>query len=464
MNEMVRKLKYGKLNMFRYKITRGMWKNFFNFELPDLFFSRKKSRSMSCTKNYSGDSNLPNSIIDITLYNPTSFLNGKSVKFKLWFDPEKRVEQLNNNFYLKMSDLSFDEREILKEIGYEMKLIVFKDKSCEISYKEQSNYLFDSTLTYLKKKLKDVIHYMENWLKEQLKEGLSEINEYITLNREGNHFTVNCKGKYFWTFILEDVKRSTPLNFKDLAQNYNEWFLDFYLPHADDTFKPKKLEFSEICRLFQDWNKNGLKNIHFTYHFYSHLMHRLIENDHPTALEIYKKEVKKKETSKSNYLTEAIKTEGNWYNHFDFNIPDRFFKKEIYLSTWKDYSYDTKNLIPRSIINLELYPGKTGSIESHLFPGENLDNNVFVISYYLERVNEIKEIEFEFHTYYKYGEFLAQKDRILRDLGETIRLFINLDKTFILHFFDNGFLPQDILFKDFKEKLSALIPTIAQRS
>ncbi|KKM06309.1 hypothetical protein LCGC14_1745290 [marine sediment metagenome] len=86
-----------------------------------------------------------------------------------------------------------------------------------------------------------------------------------------------------------------------------------------------------------------------------------------------------------------------------------------------------------------------------------LDNNVFVISYYLERGNEMKEIEFEAHTYYKYGEFLAQKDSILRNLGETIRLFINLDRSIILYFFDSGFLPQDVILKNFKEKLRAQI-------
>ncbi len=98
--------------MFKYEITRGKWKDFFNFKLSDLFFSREKSSSMSCSKDYSADSNLPNSTIDITLHNPTTHRNGKVLKFKLWFDPEKKVEQLNHDDYFKMSDLFYDEREI----------------------------------------------------------------------------------------------------------------------------------------------------------------------------------------------------------------------------------------------------------------------------------------------------------------------------------------------------------------
>jgi len=438
-----------------------MWKDFFNFELPDLFFSREKSGTISCSKIYSPDSNLPHSIIDITLYNPTTYRNGKTVKFKLWFDPEKRVQQLNQDNYFKMSDRFFDEREILEEIGVEMKLIIFRDKSCEISFKEQSNYSFDSTLTYLEKRFKVVIPYMENYLREHLKEDLQKINDYITLKLEDTLVRVYCKEKDFWTFILEDIGRTKSSVFKDLDQDYKTWFTAVYIPQAEEPFKPKKLEFSDVCRLFHDWDKNGLKNIQFTYHFYSHLMGSLIESGHPSALEIYKKEVKKKEKSKANYLTEAIKTEGNWNEFFDFKIPDKFFKKEIYLSTWQNYSYDTESFIPRSIISLELYPGKTGSMESQLYPGETLDNNMFAISYYLERVNEMKEIDFEKHTYYKYGEFLAQKATILRDLGETVRLFVYLDKTFILHFFEcEGFFPQDIIIPDFKQKLMSLISGI----
>ncbi len=443
--------------MFKYKITKGMWDDFFNFDLPDLFFSRKNSRVISFSKDYSADSKMPNSIIGLTLYNPTTSRNGKVVKYRLWFDPEKKVEKLNHDDYFKMSEFFYDEREILEIIGVEMKLIVYGDSSCEIRFKDQSNYSFTSVLTYLEKIFSDTIPYMENYLKELLEEDLLKINDFITLKLEETLIRVYCKERSFWVFALEDIRKFKPLI---LEQIYKKWFATVYLPQADDPFKPRKLEFSEVCRLFQDWNNNGLKNIHFTYHFYSHLMGCLIKNGHPLALEIYKEEVQKNEKNIKNYLTEAIKTEGYWNEFFDFNIPEKFLKKEIYLSTWKSYSYDSKLLIPRSIINLELYPEKTGSLESQLYPGENLDNNVFVISYYLEKENELKEIDFEKNSYFKYIEFLTQRDNILMGLGETIRLFLYLDKSFILHFFNSGFLPEEVIFPDFKQKLESLILTI----
>ena len=45
-------------------------------------------------------------------------------------------------------------------------------------------------------------------------------------------------------------------------------------------------------------------------------------------------------------------------------------------------------------------------------------------------------------------------------LSETIRLFLYLDKSFILHFFNSGFLPEDVIFPDFKQKFESLISII----
>jgi len=440
--------------MFRYKITRGLWKDFFSFELPNLFFTRSKSHAISCSKGYPSSSPLPNSILEFNVYNPTAYPNQKTVKVKLWFDPQKRVQQLHLTDYFKYSDLVFDERERLHEIGAEMKLIVFRDKSYEILFKNPSDYSFDTVLPYLKKKIKNIIPYMNKRLMELLKEEIFQVNDFITLKQEENLFRVYCNEKSFWTFILEDIKRPKPLNFTDLSLNYKDWFLDTYLPHAEDPFKPKTLEFSEVCSMFQDWDKSSLQNLHFTAQFYSRLMRKLIDNDYPSALNIYKEEVQKKEdrirTASKNRNRSSTKLEGNWNEFFDFTIPAE--KKMYPLSNWEGYLHDKEKFIPRSVITLDLYPEQ----ETHEYL-ENADDVLFVISYYLEKEFEMKEIEFEAYNYYKYGEFLSLKDKILRNLGETIRLITNLDHHTTIIFYDSKFIPRDIVFMDLKVRLKTLI-------
>jgi hypothetical protein len=164
-------------------------------------------------KEYPPDSKLgiPKSIIEINFYNPTAYKNNKVLKAKFWFDKDGKVDQLHRLEFNKYSEYSYELDNLLYEIGEVIKLTVFKDRSLKIQFKEPSVFSFDFTFKIFKKRLKEFIPFIENWLFELIKEDQFEINDYITIELKEALFRVNCNGKRFWTFTREDIRRPEPL-------------------------------------------------------------------------------------------------------------------------------------------------------------------------------------------------------------------------------------------------------------
>jgi hypothetical protein len=189
-------------------------------------------------------------------------------------------------------------------------------------------------------------------------------------------------------------------------------------------------------------------------------MGNLIDKGHHEALQIYREEKQKNKDRDTMALKirnqYSNKLEGNWNELFDFPPPD--LKKIIPMSTSKAYEYDEERFIPRSIITLDTFPEQ----ETHPYL-KNVEDVLFVASYYLEKEQEMKEIEYESHTYFKYGEFLGLKYKILKNLGEIIRVVANLDLHTALIFYDSKFIPQDIVFPDLKGKLLDIVPSLYKK-
>lgn len=432
--------------MTNFTVKEGKWEEFFGFELPDLIYSRIKSHTLEHSVEYPPDKehNLPNSILEISVYNPMAYKNQKVLKAKLWFDRDDRINHLNPEDYLKYSEYSLELRDILYEIGEEIKLTVLRDRTSIIKIKEPSNFSFKSIFKIFEKRVKENIPFIENWLTEHLKQEKVNFNEYIALELKESLFYVYCNGKYFWTFIKDDIRRSRP---EKVKINYKEWFKNIYLSHADDKFLPQKLEFLDVCELFQQWNDNNLKNLAFNWNFYGHLMGKLHDAGHPEARRIYEEEIKKRNEENLNIFEEKIgrkvTQEGNWTDFFDYEFPEQKFKaleSQISSGIQMEFPYDAEKMIPRSILDITFYE-------------ENLPNEGLEIKWYLERNDEMREIKYEENTYFKYWEFLNKKEEILRYLGEEINLFINHKGLMVISFSNPNFIPKEINFPEFKDKL-----------
>lgn len=434
--------------MANYIVKKGKWEEFFSFGLPDLIFSRIKSHTLSCSMDFPPDKkhDLPISILEISVYNPTAYKSQKVLKAKLWFDKDGKINQLNSEDYLKFSEYSFEEREILSEIGEEIKLTVFRDRTLIIQIKKPSDFSFELIFKIIKKRIKENIPVVENQLVEHLKEDQVKINDYITLELKEGLNKVKCKGKAFWTFIQDDIKRSRLVEPK---RAYEEWYKNDYLPHVDDDFKPQRLNFSDVCRIFRQWNNNNLKNLDFSWHFYGHLMGQLHNAGHSEAKIIYNYEIKKRDEKDLKILKikekETITQKGIWNDFFDFEIPEQELRAlEHQTSTWMQFPYDAEKMLPRSILDITLYEVK------------NPFDRWLKMQWYLERKNEMREIEYEKSTYFKYWEFLEKKDDILRNLGEEIKLISHLDGSTSISFINPNFIPREIIFPEFKKKVDQI--------
>lgn len=432
--------------MRNYTVQEGKWEEFFNYELPELIYSRKKSHTLVHSMDYPPDKefNLPISILEISVYNPMAYKNQKVFKAKLWFDKEGRTGQLKPGDYFKYSEYSFELRDILYEIGEEIKITTLRDRTTIIKTKEPSNYSFDIIFLYLKNKTEQNLPYIENWLSEHLKEEQVNINEYITLELKEESYRVYCKGNYFWTFIQDDIRRPKPI---ETEMDYEEWFKNDYLPLVDNEFKPKELEFSDVCKLFQRWNDNTLKNLDFNWHFYGHLMGSLHNAGHPEAKKIYDNEINKRDDNHFQTLVkkdeEMITQKGMWNDFFEVDIPEQELRAlEHQTSSWMQFTYDPEKMVPRSILDITIFKVK------------NPTDRWLEIKWYLERNNEIREIEHERNTYFKYWVFLSKKEEILRNLGEEIELNSFLDGSTSISFCNPNFIPKEIIFPEFKRRMN----------
>ena len=442
--------------MANYIVKEGKWEDFFDFKLPDLIYSRVKSGSLSHSMNFHPDKefNFPTAILEIGVYNPMAYKNQKVFKAKLWFDKDGRSIQLNPEDYFKYSEYSREVDDILYEIGEEIKVTTLKNRTTIIKTKDPSDYSYDSTFNYFKNKVELCLPSITNSLSEHLKEQQVKINDYITLELRETSFRVSCKGLYFWTFIREDVRRPRPV---EPEKPYEEWFKNEYLPGSNDEFQPQKLEFSEVCELFYQWNDNNLKNIDFNWHFYGHLMSRLQDAGHPEAKDIYIIEIKKREEMYSNFLSKKrarqYTQKGMWNEFFDFGISSKKLQAlEFQTSSWIEFPTDAEKMIPRSILEITIYKAE--------FPNEKWID----LNWYLERSDEMREIAHEKSTYYKYGEFLAKKDKILRNLGEEFHLGAYLDGLTYITFNNPAFVPKEIIFPELKKKVKQVLKNIKGRS
>ena len=441
------------------RIKRGKWDEFFDFELPELFYERKEGPILSFSLEIPSDQekNLPISTLEINLYNPAGKYELKVLKAKLFFDKEKKLEELDKEFYWKQAERSFDQDEILRSIGPEVKLIVARSRIIHLEIKDPSEYLFQSVFSFFQEKLKEYIPSMERQLLDYLRKDDVKINNYISLKLEDNLCKVYCNEKYFWTFIPKDIKHKECIDFYELKISYEDWFKNMYLPQANDKINPKKYEFSDYCHVFKKWNDNNLKNKEFVWHFYSHLMSSLIEAGHPKAMEIYREEKKKSENQYKYLLKKKdgrrVIQEGKLNDFFDFNIPDRIFKEREYqTSSCKRYHYDNKQMVPRSIIELTIYIAKHPS------------DKLFKVKYYLERSDEMREIEYEEASYFKYWEFLEEQRKILNIIGEELKLITYLDGSTSLSFSNSDFFPKEIIFSDFKIRLKEILQEIKKKN
>lgn len=434
--------------MANYLVKNGKWEEFFNFELPDLIFSRIKSHTLSRSMDFPPDKkhNLPMSIFEISVYNPTAYKSQKVLKAKLWFDRDGKINQLNPEDHLKFSEYSFEEREILYEIGEEIKLTVFRDRTLNIQIKKPSDFSFELIFKIFKKRIKENIPVVENQLVEHLKEDQAKINDYITLELKERLTKVKCNGKNFWTFIQDDIRRSELV---EPEMNYEDWFKNEYLPRTDDKFQPKDLNFSDVCRLFQRWNDNHLENLDFTWHFYGHLMEKLRDAGYLEAAEIYSGEIFKRNIEvrkkiKKRNIERHIQI-GVWNEFFDCEIPKKKLQNVDY---WNEYPYDTEKMIPRFILDVEIYDVQQPS------------DRWIMAKLYLERNDEMREIEYEKNTYFKYGEYLSKKEEILRNMGEEIKLVSHLDGSTSISFFNPNFIPREIIFPEFKKRVDQIFKNL----
>lgn len=438
--------------MVKYIVKEGKWKDLFNFKLPDLIYSRTKSHTLVHSVEYPPDKkvDLPTSILEIHAYNPMAYKNQKVFKAKLWFDKDGRINKLKPENYLKYSEYSFELDDILYEIGEEIKLTTLRDRTTLIKIKKSNDFSFDIIFSHLKSKLKENIPFIENWLSEHLKEKQVKINDYITLELKEELYKVYCKGEYFWTFIQDDIRRSRPLKLK---MNFEEWFRDSYLSYADDKYHPQKLEFSDTCELFRRWNDNNLKNLDFKWHFYGHLMGRLQNAGHQGTKKIYDGEIKKRDEEYLKILNdkkrERLIQKGIWNDFFDFEIPEQELRElELQTSSWMEFPYDVEKMVPRSILDITIYKA------------QNLSDRWFKVKWYLERNDEMREIQYERGTYFKYWEFEEKKKEILRNLGEEIELITHLDGSTSISFSNPNFVSKEVIFPEFRKQLNQLLNKI----
>lgn len=314
--------------MSNYTVKKGKWEDFFSFELPDLIYSRTKSHTLTSAVDFPPEKELdfPMSVLEISVFNPMAYKNQKIFEAKLWFDKDGRINRLNQEDFFKFSKYSFELSELLCEIGEEIKLTVFRDRTSIILIKKSGDFSFELIFGIFNKRVKENIYLIENWLSEHLKEDQVKINDYITLELKEELYEVHCKGKSFWTFIQDDIKRPRPVEQK-IA--YKEWFKNDYLPRVDDDFQPQKLEFSDVCRIFQRWNDNNLKNLDFTWHFYGHLMQKLQNAGHPEVEKIFNDEIKKRDEEELKILKKKEKEiytqKGIWSEFFACKIPEKSF-------------------------------------------------------------------------------------------------------------------------------------------
>ena len=428
--------------MTNYKLKVGKWEDFFSFDLPDLIYSRTKSHTLSPLKEYPPDSKLsiPKSIIEINIYNPTAYKDHKVLKAKFWFDKDGKVDQLHRLDFNKYSEYSFELDNLLCEIGEEIELTVFRDRSLKIQFKEPSVFSFDSTFKIFKKRMKEFIPFIENWLSELIKEDKFKINDYITLELKEISCQVICNGKSFWGFTKDDIRRSELI---EPEMDYEDWFKNEYLPRADDKFRPKDLSFSDICKIFQRWNDNNLKNLDFTWHFYSYLMEKLWNAGHPEAAKIFNDENFKRNIDNRGKTTQKNSKRciqvGAWNEFFNCEIPK---KKLQNIEFWKKYEYNIEKMIPRSILDVVIHDVQQPS------------DRWIEAKFYLERNYEMREVEYEYDTYFKYIEFLTKKDEILGNLGEVIKLISHLDGSTAISLMNPNFILKEIILPEFKKKLS----------
>ncbi|MHA1328480.1 MAG: hypothetical protein ACTSRH_14355 [Promethearchaeota archaeon] len=438
--------------IINYKMKKGRWEDFFNFELPDLIYSGKVSNPLVYSVHYPPDEklNLPASILEISIYNIKTYYNQKVLKAKLWFDKDEKFSNLKPEHYFKYSEYLFELEEILYKIGEELKITILIDKTTIIKIKEPSNYPFDIIFLYFKNKIKENLPNIENSISKLMKKEKVDINEYITLELERNFYHVYCKGKKIWTFTQDDIKRPKPI---EIEKSYEEWFKNEYLPLADNSFEHKKLEFSDVYKLFQKWNDNNLKNLDFNWYFYKHLMQSLYDAGHPDAMKIYDSEIKKRDEIDLQLslkkFKEKITQVEMWNDFFDFKIPEQELKALEYSTiSWMIFPHDAEKMIPRSILDFTIYKVK------------NPTDKWLEVKWYLERQNEIREIEHERNTYYKYSEFLSKKIEILKNLGEDIKLTAFLNGLLFISFNTPNFIPSEIIFPNFKEKMNQMLKNL----
>jgi len=438
--------------MVKYIVKEGKWKDLFNFKLPDLIYSRTKSHTLVHSVEYPPDKkvDLPTSILEIHAYNPMAYKNQKVFKAKLWFDKDGRISKLKPENYLKYSEYSFELDDILYEIGEEIKLTTLRDRTTLIQIKKSNDFSSDIIFSHFKKILKENIPFIRNWLSEHLKEDQININEYITLELKETLYYVHCKEDYFWTFIQDDIKRPRPVV---IEKTYEEWFKNDYLPLVDNQFKPKEREFSYVCKLFQQWKDSNLKNLDFNWHFYGHLMLRLHNAGHPEAKKIYDNEISKRDEIHFQLLVkkdeEMITQKGMWNDFFDFDIPEQDLRAlELQTSTWMEFPYDAEKMIPRSILDITVYKV------------ENPTDIWLEIKWYLEKNDEMREIQYERGTYFKYWEFVEKKEEILRNLGEEIKLITHLDGSTSLYFSNPNFVSKEVIFPEFRQQLNHVLNKI----
>jgi hypothetical protein len=176
-------------------------------------------------------------------------------------------------------------------------------------------------------------------------------------------------------------------------------------------------------------------------------MGKLHDAGHPEAKSIYAEEIKKRNEENLRIIKEKIKMkvtqEGNWTDFFDFELPEQKFKAlepKISSGFQMEFPYDAEKMIPRSILDISFY-------EEHV-PNEGL-----VVKWYLERNDEMREIEYEESTYFKYWEFISKKEEILRNLGEEIKLNIYHNRFVTISFNNPNFILREKIFPEFKNKL-----------
>lgn len=430
--------------MTNYTVKDGKWEDFFSFELPDLIYSRTKSHTFSPSKEYPPDSkyDIPKSILEVSVYNPTAYKNHKVLKAKFWLDKDGKTDQINRLEFYKFSEYLFELDNLLHEIGEEIKLTVFIDRSLKIQFKEPSDFSSDLLFKIFKKRIKEFIPIIENWLIELLKEDHVKINDYITLELKESSRQVNCNGKSFWTLIQDDIRRS---ELTEPEEFYEDWFKNEYLPRADDKFQPKDLSFSDVCKIFQRWNDNSLKNLDFTWHFYGRLMEKLRDAGHLEAAKIFNSEIFKRNIDDRGKIRKKNSKRriqvGAWNEFFDCEIPKKKLKN---IDFWNKYEYDAEKMIPRSILDVEIHDVQQPS------------DRWIEAKFYLERNDEMREVEYENDTYFKYIEFLTKKNEILGNLGEEIKMISHLDGSTSISFMNPKFTPKEIIFPDFKKKVNQI--------